>query len=67
MKYKKIWMIGKDKKDDELPDYVDKYVAENGKVIECWHSFTSFADRWYMVDGHSFGTLKEAKAYVEGR
>lgn len=60
---KRIYLIGeKNGKADET-DYVVAY-EHMGMIIEimalCDESY-----RWYKVDGHEFGYLKDAKAYVE--
>lgn len=66
MKFKKVYMLGGDKKLEGLDDYITAYVAENGKRIECMHGWTNWSFAWYEVDGKCFDTLKEAKAYVAG-
>lgn len=64
MKYKRIYTIsGTNKKADDT-DYISKYIAENGKVIEIMELVNS-PMRWYRVDGKEFDTLKAAKNYVE--
>ena len=64
VKFAKEWFFGGSKKDNSIDDYVDRYVASNGAIIECKYGFTSFSNRWYEVDGKHFDTLAEAKAYV---
>lgn len=65
MKFKAVWFFGGNKKDPELDDYIDKYVAENGVEIDCCHGFTNWSNRWYEVGEHSFLSLAEAKRAVE--
>ena len=68
MKFRKVYMIGGDRKDPNLDDYVAQYVAENGIVIEVHHGFTNWSNVWYSVMGPEvkcFDHLSEAKAYIE--
>lgn len=58
-------MVGGNKKNALVDDYISEYVAENGRVIACKHGFTNWSERWYEVDSLCFDTLKEAKAYCE--
>ena len=63
--FKRKWFFGGDYKDGS-DDWVCGYEASNGKYIENHSSFCNDNVRWYVVDGKSFDTLKEAKAYVSG-
>ena len=65
MKYRRVWFFGGDKKENDIDDYITSYVAENGKVMAVKHSFMCWSTRWYEVEGKSFFTLKDAKAFVE--
>ena len=64
MKFKKVWFFGRETKDTTIDDYITRYIADNGKVIECQYGFTNASSRWYEADGKSFDTLKEAKEYI---
>ena len=67
MKYKRYYFFGGEKKDkDASEDWVDHYIAENGKRINCCYGFY-VTDKWYEVDGRTFSTLKEAKEYCEAK
>lgn len=64
MKFTKIYKFsGTNHKDDET-DYIDRYEAENGTVIEIVELINTNI-KWYKVNGKEFDTLKAAKAYVE--
>lgn len=74
VKFKKIWFFGGDSKREDIDDYIDYYLRDDGKVkIVCGHGFSNWNNRWYEVctiDGESetsvdsFDTLKAAKEYA---
>ncbi len=67
MKYKRYYFFGGEKRDQESnEDWVDHYIAENGMKIECKYGFYA-TDKWYEVNGKTFGTLREAKDFCEGK
>lgn len=66
MKFQKWWFLGGEKKNEDMDDYIEKYIAENGMEIQCGHGFNNWNNKWYEVDGKYFSTLKEAKEYCYG-
>ena len=60
MKYTKVWCYGDKNGRDGEDDFVIKYEAENGLVIDI-----NFFPHDYIVGEHKFGTIKEAKRYCE--
>ena len=66
MKFKRQYFFGGDTRDTERPDddWVCAYIAENGKRIECEGGLLA-TTKYYTVDGETFSTLKEAKAFCE--
>lgn len=65
MKFNKEWMLGGNKRNEEVDDYISAYISDTGVRIECQHGFTNWSDKWYEVNGQYFENLKEAKNYVE--
>ena len=66
MKFKRQYFFGGETRDTERPedDWVCAYIAENGKRIECEGGLLATI-KYYTVDGETFSTLKEAKAFCE--
>ncbi len=65
MKFSKEWMLGGNKRNEELDDYISAYVSDTGIRIECQHGFYNWNEKWYEIDGHHFEKLKDAKKFVE--
>ena len=61
MKFVRVYLIGGETGKADDTDYVIGYKASNGKYIEIKELIDS-SFRWYVVDGVSFSTLKQAKA-----
>lgn len=64
MKYTKIYAVSGTSKKADATDYVDKYIAENGEVIEIM-SLINTSYKWYKVGNKEYDTLKEAKTAIE--
>lgn len=63
-KWNRIWFFGGTKKDTDIDDYVTRYKADDGRIIEVRYTM-DMNTRWYEVaeDGEWFDTLKEAKEH----
>jgi hypothetical protein len=63
--FKRDWFFGGDHKDENgISDWICGYKASNGMLIEVQTGFNCNSRKWYLVNGKSFDTLKEAKEYV---
>ena len=61
IKFRRVYLIGGENGKADPTDYVVGYKASNGKYIEIKELINN-AYRWYVVDGKSFETLKQAKS-----
>ena len=66
MKFKRVWFFGGDKRDESFEDWVEKYIADNGKVIEVEFGLLSNRVIGYKIDGKFYQYLKDAKLACEG-
>ena len=62
MKFKRIYCYGGEDGKYNDDDFVVGYRAENGKYIDVQYVFGNNNFHWYVVDGKSFFSLKDAKA-----
>ena len=61
IKFRRVYLIGGESGKADPTDYVVGYMESNGKYIEI-KELVDNSFRWYVVDGVSFDTLKQAKS-----
>lgn len=59
--FHRVYLVGGESGKADQTDYVVGYKASNGKYIEI-RGLVNNSLRWYVVDGVSFDTLKQAKS-----
>ena len=65
MTFKRKYLIGGLNGKASSEDFVVGYQADNGKYIDIRFLFGNESFREYVVDGKTFSTLAEAKAYCQ--